>query len=70
MRALGTKKRTISTNKWALQYPFVSQEQVAIISKGTLILTMDILYKDIDKEHYSDVKCYSISNWVNKLLEI
>lgn len=70
MWALGAKKKVITTNKWALQYPFVSQEQVAIISKETPILPMDFLYKDIDKEHYSDVKCYSISNWVNKLLEI
>lgn len=68
MWALGAGKRIITTNKWALDYPFVNSKQVSIISKDAPKIPMDFIINDLSIDDYSPIDRYEIKNWVSFVL--
>lgn len=68
MWALGMGKKIISTNRWALEYPFVSRKQVTIISKKEPSLPIDFIHEELNPSDASNISAFEISNWVKEIL--
>lgn len=66
MWALASRKKIITSNKWAYQYPFVKKEQVKIIDKKNPIIPTNFLRDTIYEK--SDVKEFYINNWISTIL--
>lgn len=68
MWALGAGKKIITTNKWALDYPFVNNNQVSVISKNAPIMPIDFINNDLSIGDQSQIDKYEIRNWVRLVL--
>ena len=70
MWALASNKKIVTTNKWALDYNFVSPKQVMIISKYKPRLLIDFIKSELKDEEVSNCSNFRIDHWVNEVLNV
>lgn len=66
--ALANNKKIVTTNKNALDYPFVNKNQVFIIDKKHPIIPVQFIKSPLKNKEITNISFLRIDNWVRQLL--
>lgn len=66
--ALANKKKIVTTNQKAIEYPFVNPNQVYIIDKTHPVIPVQFIKEPLSCHDVSNVSFIRIDNWIKELL--